>query len=33
MVDDISLNKTQILERCIHRIEEVYGDAPANTER
>ncbi len=30
MVDDISLNKAQIIERCIHRIEEVYGGDPTN---
>lgn len=30
MVDDISLNKAQIIERCIHRIEDVYRDDPAN---
>ena len=30
MLDDISLNKAQIIERCIQRIEEEYGDDPAN---
>lgn len=28
--DNISLNKAQIIERCIQRIEEEYGDDPAN---
>ena len=30
MLDDISLNKAQIIERCIQRIGEEYGDDPAN---
>lgn len=30
MLDDISLNKAQIIERCIQRIEEEYEDDPAN---
>lgn len=30
MFDDISLNKAQIIERCISRIKEEYGDDPAN---
>lgn len=30
MLDDISLNKAQIIERCIQRIEEEYEEDPAN---
>lgn len=30
MFDDIILNKTQIIERCIKRVEEEYADNPAN---
>ncbi len=30
MLDDISLNKAQIIQRCINRIEEEYGGDPAN---
>lgn len=30
MPDDISLNKAQIIERCIKRIEEEYSNDPAN---
>lgn len=30
MPDDISLNKAQIIQRCIKRIEEEYGGEPAN---
>jgi Uncharacterized conserved protein len=28
--DDVSLNKVQIIERCIKRIEEEYGGDPEN---
>jgi uncharacterized protein YutE (UPF0331/DUF86 family) len=30
LLDDVSLNKSQIIQRCIHRIEEEYGGDPAN---
>jgi uncharacterized protein YutE (UPF0331/DUF86 family) len=30
LLDDVSLNKAQIIERCIRRIEEEYGGDPAN---
>ncbi len=30
MFDDIILNKTQIIERCIKRIDEEYAGNPAN---
>lgn len=30
MPDDITLNKAQIIERCIKRIKEEYGNDPAN---
>lgn len=30
MLDDVSLNKSQIIQRCINRIEEEYGGDPAN---
>jgi len=30
LFDDVSLNKAQIIERCIKRIQEEYGGDPAN---
>jgi uncharacterized protein YutE (UPF0331/DUF86 family) len=30
LLDDVSLNKVQIIERCIQRIQEEYGGDPAN---
>lgn len=30
MLDDVSLNKAQIIERCLQRIQEEYAGDPAN---
>ena len=30
MVDDVVINKVEVIERCIKRIKEVYGDDPAS---
>lgn len=32
MIDDVILNKTQIIKRCIKRINEVYANSPDNLE-
>lgn len=29
-MNDIILNKTATIERCVHRIEEVYDNNPKN---
>ena len=30
MKNDVILNKISVIERCIHRIQDVYGNDPAN---
>ncbi len=30
MVDDIVINKRETIERCLHRIDEVYANDPEN---
>lgn len=30
MADDVTLNKTSIIERCLRRVREEYDDDPAN---
>jgi uncharacterized protein YutE (UPF0331/DUF86 family) len=30
MTRDVILNKTEVIQRCLQRIEEVYGHQPAN---
>jgi len=32
MFDDVIINKTRVIERCINRINEEYQDNPANLE-
>lgn len=30
MADDVLLNKTSIIERCLRRVQEEYDDTPAH---